>query len=268
MSEIQPFDYSGRRVRTVLIDGDPWFVAADVCEILGYSRARNALRMLDEDDLGAHLVSGDDGRERPAQVVSEAGLYDLILRSERAEAKAFKHWVTHDVLPQIRRTGSYAIPAQRPALPDITTSAGVLVMAEQFAATARALVAAEQRNAELEPAAKSWTQLATANGDFSVADAAKLLSRDPNIKLGRDRLFTVLRELRWCYRQDIDARHRPYQTAIESGRLSELPCSHYHPRTGELVLDPPQVRVTVKGLGWLHQHLGGTAPLAIDGGAA
>lgn len=61
--------------------------------------------------------------------------------------------------------------------------------------------------------------------------------------------------------ESIPAEEKGYTTA-------ELPCSHYHPRTGELVLDPPQVRVTVKGLGWLHQHLGGAAPLAIDGGPA
>jgi phage antirepressor YoqD-like protein len=122
-------------------------------------------------------------------------------------------------------------------------------------------LALAQQVEELAPAARAWETLATADGDYSVADAAKVLTRDPSIKVGRDRLFTVLRQLKWCYRQEIDGRHRAYQTAIECGRLSELPSSHYHPRTGELILDPPQARVTVKGLLYLHKQLGGTAPL-------
>lgn len=125
-------------------------------------------------------------------------------------------------------------------------------------------LALEQRVTQLEPAAQAWSTLATAQGDYSVADAAKILSRDPGIELGRDRLFTVLRELGWAYRQQADGRHRPYQAAVDAGRLSELAVSHYHPRTGELVLDVPQVRVTVKGLGWLHRRLGGTRTLEVE----
>lgn len=142
-----------------------------------------------------------------------------------------------------------------PALPDITTASGVLAMAEQFAQTARALVAAEQRAAELAPAADAWNHLASANGDFSVADAAKILSRDPLITIGRDRLFTLMSRWQWVYRPGGFDRYRVYQSQIETGRLSELPSSHYHPRTGELVLDPPQVRVTAKGLEEIRSRL-------------
>ena len=125
--------------------------------------------------------------------------------------------------------------------------------------------AAEAERDELKPDAQAWQTLATADGDFAVADAAKILARDPNIKIGRDRLFTVLYQLGWIYRQRGDMRWRAVQTkAIDTGRLSELPSSHYHPRTGELILDSPQVRVTVKGVRDLHQHLGGIAPLRID----
>lgn len=134
-----------------------------------------------------------------------------------------------------------------------------------------ARLAAEAKAAELEGPAQAWNHLASADGDYAVADAAKILSRDPSIKLGRDRLFGILHELDWVYRQRADNRYRAYQTAIEAGRLSELPSSHYHPRTGQLVLDPPQVRVTVKGMQELHRRLGGTQPLQLPmpiGGAA
>lgn len=133
-----------------------------------------------------------------------------------------------------------------------------------------ARLAAEARVAELEPAARSWTVLASGDGDYAVADAAKILSRDPAIKLGRNRLFTLLDEYGWTYRQQADGRPRVRQTAIERQWLSEIPQSHYHPRTGELVLDAPQIRVTAKGLHELHKRLGGTGavavPASVEGG--
>ncbi|WP_218639556.1 phage antirepressor KilAC domain-containing protein [Streptomyces acidiscabies] len=140
-----------------------------------------------------------------------------------------------------------------PALPQDYEEALVALLGQ-----VRETKALAAKVAELEPAAASWQVLASGDGDFSVADAAKILSRDPHIKLGRNRLFTVLDEYRWTYRQIADDRPRVMQTAVERGWLSELPQSHYHPRTGELVLDAPQVRVTAKGLSELHKRLGGS----------
>lgn len=132
-----------------------------------------------------------------------------------------------------------------------------------WAAELEAREAAEARVKELEPAAESWTVLAAADGDLSVADAAKILARDPRIQTGPRRLFTVLISMKWAYRQLADGRPRAMQYAIERGWLSELPQSHVHHETGETVLDPPQVRITVKGLHELHKRLGGEAPLSI-----
>lgn len=131
--------------------------------------------------------------------------------------------------------------------------------------------ALEGRVAELEPAAHAWDVLASGAGDYAVGDTAKILSRDPAIQLGRDRLFTVLAEQKWTFRQVADSKPRAMQYAVNRGWLSEIPQSHYHPRTGDLVLDAPQVRVTVKGVRELHKRLGGTAPVqlpaaAIEGG--
>lgn len=117
--------------------------------------------------------------------------------------------------------------------------------------------------AEIEPAAQSWMVLAAADGDFSVGDAAKILARDPRIQTGPRRLFGLLITMKWAYRQLADGRPRAMQYAVERGWLSELPQSHNHPESGELVLDPPQVRVTVKGLHELHKRLGGEAPMSI-----
>ncbi|WP_220186853.1 BRO family protein [Pseudonocardia pini] len=251
MSAVELFSYGSTDVRTVVLDGEPWFVAADVCAVLAIANPHSSVALLDDDERGLHSVETLGGPQSLA-TVNEPGLYSLILRSRKPEAKAFKRWITHEVLPQIRRTGQYGAA---PALPDITTPTGVLAMAEQFAATARQLVATQAQVAELEPAAASWNTLATADGDFLVADAAKILSRDSAIKIGQNRLYTLLSELRWIYRGAGDGRWRTYQTAIETGRLSEMPMSHYHPRTGELVLDPPQIRITVKGIEALRTHL-------------
>jgi prophage antirepressor-like protein len=103
-----PFDFTGQQVRAVLIGDEPWFVASDVCEALELAgRHRNFLRMLDDDEKGAHIVSTPGGAQQ-VQVVNESGLYSLIFKSRKAEAKRFKKWVTAEVLPAIRKHGRYS----------------------------------------------------------------------------------------------------------------------------------------------------------------
>jgi len=252
------FPETAQHVRTVMVDGEPWWIGRDVTTILGYRSTNDGTRWLDEDEKGTHTVRTPGGLQEMV-VVSEPGLYALILRSKRPEARAFKRWVTHEVLPAIRQTGQYeAAPREMTKLEALQAA----IESEQ------ARLAAEARVAELEPAARSWDVLASAQGDFAVGDAAKVLSRDPQIKTGRNRLFGILHELDWAYVQNADHRYRAKQYAIERRWLSELPQSHYHPRTGELVLDAPQLRVTVKGLQELHRRLGGVQQLVIPNAPA
>lgn len=93
-------------VRSILIDGDPWFVAADVCKALEIEKTNRALSRLDDDEKGAHSVSTPGGRQRMS-IISESGLYSLILGSRKPEARAFKRWITHEVIPSIRKHGAY-----------------------------------------------------------------------------------------------------------------------------------------------------------------
>lgn len=96
-----------QKVRAVLIDGEPWFVAADVCESLEFNgRSRDYIRMLDEDEKGAHILRTLGG-DQQVQIVNESGLYSLIFKSRKPEAKAFKKWVTAEVLPAIRKNDRY-----------------------------------------------------------------------------------------------------------------------------------------------------------------
>ena len=101
--------YKNHPVRIVDRDGEPWFVAKDVCEALGIAKVDSAIRSLDEDEKDAHSMSTLGGNQEMT-VVSEAGLYSLIMRSRKPEAKTFKRWVTHEVLPSIRKTGAYVAP--------------------------------------------------------------------------------------------------------------------------------------------------------------
>lgn len=116
MSNIVAFDFESHNVRIVLDENSaPWFVAADVAQSLDYRMASDMTRSLDDDERGTQIVRTPSG-EQEMLVINESGLYSAILKSRKPEAKRFKRWVTHEVLPSIRKTGSYAAPASA-ALP-------------------------------------------------------------------------------------------------------------------------------------------------------
>lgn len=106
MSDIIPFDFEENAVRVVTLDEAPWFVAADVCRVLEIVRTDRAVSGLDDDEKGTHIVSTLGGRQT-LTIVSESGLYALVLRSRKPAAKRFRKWITSQVIPAIRRTGRY-----------------------------------------------------------------------------------------------------------------------------------------------------------------
>ncbi|WP_094555478.1 Bro-N domain-containing protein [Synechococcus sp. 1G10] len=116
-SPLVPFEFEGLQVRVITDEkGQPWFVAADVCSVLGIGNPRQAMSRLDDDEKG--VISTDTpGGEQVMTTVNEPGLYNLVIGSRKPEARRFKRWVTHEVLPTIRRTGRYAIPGALAALP-------------------------------------------------------------------------------------------------------------------------------------------------------
>src|ERR1051325_4757412 len=111
------FEFKSRELRTTLVDNEPWFVAADACDILDFRMASDALRSLDDDEKGYAVVRTPGGDQRMS-IVNESGLYALIFRSRTTGAKAFRRWVTEEVLPAIRKTGRYETAGDSlPALP-------------------------------------------------------------------------------------------------------------------------------------------------------
>lgn len=250
---VHQFPATGQAVRTVTVDGEPWFVAADVARILGYRMASDMTRRLDGEDRGTRPVRTPSG-EQEMTIISEPGLYAAILGSKIPGARAFKRWVTHEVLPAIRKTGRYEVAHSIPQ-----TYAEALQLA---ANQAREIERQAVELSEAKPKAESWDVLASGRGDFSVADAAKILSRDPLITTGERRLFATLADLGWLYRAG-DGNWRAYQRQVDAGRLSELPRTYTHPRTGETAVAAPQIRITPRGLHDLHRHLGGKQPLQL-----
>lgn len=112
------FSFVSHTMRVVMIDGNPWFIAADVCDALDIQNPTDALKRLDEDERARFNL----GRQGEASIINESGLYSLILGSRKPEAKKFKKWVTSEVLPAIRKTGRYVAPQAQPKFEQITAA--------------------------------------------------------------------------------------------------------------------------------------------------
>ena len=110
MNDILVFHYKSSEVRTVELNGEPWFALKDVCAVLGISNHKMTAQRLDADEVSLTDLTDSMGRQQETTVVNESGLYNVILRSDKPEAKPFRKWVTSEVLPSIRKTGSYTMP--------------------------------------------------------------------------------------------------------------------------------------------------------------
>lgn len=112
MNDVKIFNYQSNEIRTVVDEnGEPWWVAKDVCEVLGILNHKDAISALDDDEKDGVGITDPIGREQKTNVINEPGLYTLIIRSNKPESKPFKRWITHEVLPSIRKNGSYFLKA-------------------------------------------------------------------------------------------------------------------------------------------------------------
>ena len=112
VNEIMTFNYQDKEVRTVQVEDTTWWVLKDVCDALELSNSRVVADRLDADDVSQTYVIDSMGRNQETTIINESGLYNVILRSDKPEAKTFKRWVTHEVLPAIRQHGGYLTPAK------------------------------------------------------------------------------------------------------------------------------------------------------------
>lgn len=251
MTDLIPFEFRGSRVRVVTINGEPWFVAGDVCFVLGYSNSRDAVaKHVREHQRGVSRIATPSG-EQSANVISEPGLYRLMMRSHTVLADEFQDWVTDEVLPSIRKTGRYNAA-------ELTE----IEVARRYVAALEDKQRLEAQLAEQAPAVEAWNFLINAEGDYSVRESAQVLCR-AGIDIGQKRLFARLRELEW-----LDRSGQPYQAQIQAGRIVSRATTYEHPNTGARV-PTTQVRITGKGMEWLLNHLAPKPRLAlVEAGAS
>ncbi|CCX40771.1 phage antirepressor protein [Firmicutes bacterium CAG:102] len=190
MNNLQVFNYNGNEVRTIQKDGEPWWVLKDVCEVLGLSSPHKVFDRLDEDEKGRNQIPTPGG-EQEMTVINESGLYNVILRSDKPEAKPFRKWVTSEVLPSIRKHGAYMTPQKIEE---------ALLNPDTIIKLATNLKAEREKRMELERQAEKDKPLVTFANSVSVAKAsilvgelAKLLKQN-GIEMGQNRLFTWMRE--------------------------------------------------------------------------
>ena len=197
-------------------DGEPMFIAGDVAKILGYGDATHMTRRLEDDEKGLRSVETPGGTQM-ANVISEPGLYSAILGSRVPEARAFKRWVTHEVLPALRRDGGYMVA--RDETPEQTMARAVL-LAQQT------IDRQKSRIAELEPKALFADAVAASDGTCLVGELAKMM-RQNGVEVGQNRLFAMLREDGYLGNVGQN-RNVPTQRAMDLGlfRIKETAVTH------------------------------------------
>lgn len=225
-NEIQRFDFKGAALRTLTDEnGEPWFVAKDACDILGIDT--NHLREALDDDEITNLRNSEVWNQpgRAPLIISEPGLYKLIMRSRKPEAKEFQRWVTHEVLPSIRRTGGY-IPAGDADSDEDIMARAVLVAQKTIERKNQQLQAKAAQIRELEPKARFADAVAASDGTCLIGELAKML-RQNGLDIGQNRLFEILRQDGYLGKTGSN-RNVPTQKAMDLGlfRIKETAVTH------------------------------------------
>lgn len=263
-NEIQQFDFRGASLRTLTDKaGEPWFVAKDVCDILELGNTTNALRALDEDEKTnfTNCNVAQNGGRAPL-IISEPGLYKLIMRSRKPEAKEFQRWVTHEVLPQIRKTGGY-IPTSETD-DDMTILAKAVMIGQRTMEAQKQKIAEQQtRIVELEPKARFADAVAASDGTCLVGELAKML-RQNGMDIGQNRLFRLLQADGYLGKSGSN-RNVPTQRAMELGlfRIKETTVTHADGHT--TVSRTP--KVTGKGQRYFIDRYWGRTQPTLEAGA-
>ena len=233
MNNLQQFVFSGKGVRVVLIDNEPWWCAKDVCNILELERSTKSLERLEKDEVRQTSLTDSLGRMQDSYIINESGLWNLVLRSDKPEAKVFKKWLTSEVIPQIRKTGSYS---QSPPVPRTLVDA-----LRAYANEVEQHDIAKAKLIEQAPKVELAEQCLIAVNCQSVTEVAKVLN------IGRNKLFEKLRT-----NGHFNKRNLPYQEYIDRGyyEVKEHPI-----KMGEVIHNYAQTFVTAKGLDFIRKIL-------------
>ena len=224
MNGLQVFSYEGNEVRTVQKGSDILWILKDVCGILGIEKYRDAATRLDDDEREPVLVDTLGGRQEMI-AVTESGLYSIILLSRKPEAKKFKRWVTHEVLPTIRKHGAYVTPAKLEELmndPDSWIKVLTALKEERAAKERLQLEATENK-----PKVIFADAVSVSEGTILIGELAKILKGN-GIEIGQNRLFEKLRQDGYLIKRKGTDYNAPTQRAMELGlfRVKETAITH------------------------------------------
>lgn len=226
MTDLQIFnnDQFGQ-IRTAVKDGEPLFVAADVCRALEIQNHKDAIKRLDDDEKSGVVLTDPHGRPQETNCVTESGLYSLVLGSRKPEAKAFKRWITHDVIPAIRKTGGYVDNEQKfveTYLPFADANTKAL-----FGQTLAQLRAANEQLEQQKPKVLFSDAVSAAHTSILVGELAKLLKQN-GVDIGQHRLFQYLRENGYLIKRRGTDYNMPTQYAMERGwfEIKETAITH------------------------------------------
>lgn len=261
MSEIQDISSFESQLDSLkiitLTDGEVWS-ARDLMPYAGYSDWRNWSKAIDRAiasvnasglDAADHFVgstkmieTGKSARREVEDVeITRYGAYILMQNADGSK-------------PEVAAAQQYfAVKTRQAEVAPKAAPTGAELIALAVIEAQAMLAQKDEVIAELTPRADAWDELASAEGDYEVADAAKMLAR-AGIEVGRTRLFKYLAGIRWIYR-GTHGKWAAYQSAVDAGYLVERPQWHFHPKTGDKVLDPPQIRVTAGGLERLRSRM-------------
>lgn len=208
-------------IRAMNEGGEPWFVAKDVCDALGLSNTSVSVAALDDDERAKFNL----GRQGNTNMVSEPGFYKLVMRSRKPEAKQFQRWVTHEVLPAIRRTGGY-IAAKPDETPEETMARALRIADETMRRQRERIEGLAAENAAMRPKALFADAVAASDGTCLVGELAKML-RQNGVDIGQNRLFGWLRDNGWLGKTGCN-RNVPTQRAMDMGlfRIKETAVTH------------------------------------------
>lgn len=198
-------------IRTLIINGEPWFVGRDVAEILGYAKARNAISAhVDFEDKKDAPIQGTHGGTQKMTVINESGLYSLILSSKLPRAKRFKHWVTSEVLPAVRKFGGYLTQEK---MEEALLNPDVLIkLATQLKSEREARKRAESLNKQNMPKVLFADSVSVANDAILIGALAKLIKQN-GVDIGQNRLFQKLRDMGYLIKSGQD-KNMPTQKAM------------------------------------------------------
>lgn len=201
MNNIQIFKYENNDVRTVEMNGEPWFVLKDVCVVLGLGTVSKVADRLDADENGMNQIHTPGGMQ-DVTVINESGLYNVILRSDKPEAKPFRKWVTSEVLPSIRKNGGY-IAGQEQLTPSELMAKALLVANKTLAEREARISELKVQNAIMQPKAEYFDELVDRNLLTSFRETAKQLGVEEK------KFISFLMEKKYIYR-DKKAKLMPY----------------------------------------------------------